>query len=86
MAIRNLVSIFWVPGGPNGQQLVWSQGSTQSFPTYSAGYYQATMPELGIGSSGSYYTDALSNILAILTGTVSNTGMPPFSNDIGKIL
>ena len=86
MAMQYLVSIFWVPGGPNGQQLVWSQGSTQSFPTYSAGYYQATMPELGIGASGSYYTDALSNILSIATSTASNTGMPPFSNSIGKIM
>lgn len=78
---KYLVTISHVPSFANGQQLLNIGGVTQSMPTYSSEYFQASMPELRIYATGSSYTDALDNLLLIATSsTVESNGFGPLSH------
>jgi hypothetical protein len=49
--------------------------------TYDAGYYLASMPELKIAASGSNYTTALNNLLAVATASATvDGGNGPFNS------
>lgn len=75
-----LVNIFYEPSHVAGQQLTSLNGVTYSVPTYSSGFFVATMPELRIFATGSSYTDALDNLLIIATASSTvNPGQPPLS-------
>lgn len=65
-----LVNIYHNPSTISGQQLINVAGVTQSMPQYSEPYFVATMPEIKIYATGSSYTEALNNLLAI-AGTSS---------------
>lgn len=74
------VNISYYPARVSGQQLVWLNGSTQSIPTYQEGYYLAAMPEIKIAASGSNYSNALENLLAIATAsTTIDPGNNPYA-------
>jgi hypothetical protein len=75
------VNITYYPSRVSGQQLIFLNGATQSVPAYQEGYYWAAMPELKIAASGSNYTSALDNLLAIATAsTTTDPGNEPYSN------
>lgn len=67
-----LVTISHQPSRANGQQLMYIGGVTSSFPSYSAEYFVASMPELKISATGSSYTTALQNLLNIATASSFN--------------
>lgn len=78
---KYLVNISWNPSRSNGQQLINIGGVTQSVPTYSDGYFVASMPEARISATGTSYTLALTNLLAIATAsTTSGPGIEPYGN------
>jgi len=78
---KYLVNIAYYPSRPNGQQIVYLNGVTQSIPVFEAGYYLASMPELKIAASGSNYTTALGNLLTIATSsTTVDGGNGPFNS------
>lgn len=54
------VNIVYNPPIRNG----WVGSSSVS--NYSAGYFMASMPEIGMGASGSSYTASLASLLAIV--------------------
>lgn len=76
---KYLVNISYVPSVPVGQQLVFLNGATQSFPSYSAEYFVASMPEVKISATGSSYADALTNLLSLATTTNDNS-LGPINN------
>lgn len=76
-----LVNIFYEPTHVSGQQLTSLNGVTYSVPTYTSGYFVATMPEVKIFATGSSYTDALTNLLNIATASSTESpGQLPLSN------
>jgi len=76
-----LVNISWYPVRATGQAAVYYGGVTSSVPTYSGGYYIASMPELrGISSTGSTYADALNNLLLVASASLYDGGYPPINN------
>lgn len=76
-----LVNIIYIPSHINGQNLVSLNGITQSIPTYSSSYFQASMPEIKISATGSSYTDALDNLLLIATdSTTLDNSLGPINN------
>jgi hypothetical protein len=78
---KYLVNISYYPSRPAGQQIVYLNGITQSMHTYDAGYYLASMPELKIAASGSNYTTALNNLLAVATASATvDGGNGPFNS------
>jgi hypothetical protein len=78
---KYLVTITHSPNRPVGQQLVFLNGATQSFPTYSGEMYIAAMPELKISATGSDYASALTNLLNIATAsTTISPGSVPLSD------
>ena len=58
-----------------GQQEVLIGGVTQSMPSYTEGYYVASMPEIQISATGPDRTVAFNNLL-IIASTASNFGNP----------
>lgn len=76
---KYLVNISWSPHHVSGMTAVNISGVTQSLPTYSGGYYIATMPEVRISATGSTYETALDNLLIIASSSV-DTGYLPFNN------
>jgi hypothetical protein len=78
---KYLVNIAYYPSRVNGQSLVIVNGVTQSMPTYQEGYYLASMPEIKIVASGSSYTTALNNLLAIATASSTiDPGNGPYNS------
>jgi hypothetical protein len=67
-----LVNITHQPSRANGQQLMYINGVTSSFPSYSSEYFVASMPELKIAATGSTYQTALQNLLNIATASSFN--------------
>lgn len=74
-----LINISYSPSHVNGQQLVNISGVTHSMPTYGPSYFVASMPEVKLSATGSSYSDALTNLLAIAS-TAPNSGNGPLSN------
>jgi hypothetical protein len=70
---RYQVNISYAPGVINGQTAVNINGVTQSQASYSTAWYVASMPELGIGATGTSYSDALNNVMAIATASTFGT-------------
>ena len=68
---KYLVNISWNPARTSGQQLVNIAGVTQSVPSYSEGYFIASMPELKISATGTSYPEALDNLLIIATASTT---------------
>lgn len=77
---KYLVTISHSPNRTNGQQQIFLNGATQSFPTYSGEWYIASMPELKISATGSDYSDALTNLLNIATASTTVELLDPLSN------
>lgn len=75
---KYLINISWSMPYVSGMTAVSISGVTQSLPTYSGGYYIATMPEVRISATGSTYETALSNLLIIASAS-SETGYPPLN-------
>jgi len=69
---KYLVNISHQPSRANGQQLMYINGVTSSFPSYSSEYFLASMPELKIAATGSTYQTALQNLLNIATASSFN--------------
>lgn len=67
---KYLVNISWSMPHVSGMTAVSISGVTQSLPTYSGGYYVASMPEVKIVATGSTYETALSNLLLIASASV----------------
>lgn len=76
---RYLINISYNPSHVDGQQLVNIGGITQSMPTYGPSYFVASMPEVKLYATGSSYSDALTNLLAIVT-TAPNPGNGPLGD------
>jgi hypothetical protein len=76
---KYLVNISYYPSRVSGQQLVNIGGVTQSMPTYSEGYYIASMPEIKIAATGSDYPTALNNLLLAATSS-NSTGTEPYNS------
>jgi hypothetical protein len=72
---KYLVNVYWEPKRSTGQQEVNVGGVTQSMPSYTEGYYVASMPEIQISATGSTRTDAFNSLLT-LSATASNFGNP----------
>lgn len=68
---KYLINISYQPQRLSGQQLVQISGVTQSIPTYTSGYFVASMPEIKISATGSSYQTALSNLLIIATASTT---------------
>jgi hypothetical protein len=78
---KYLVNISWNPARATGQQLVNIAGVTQSVPSYTEGYFIASMPELKISATGTSYPDALDNLLLVATSSSTiYPGTPPLNN------
>jgi len=74
-----MVNITYTSPKTSGQQLVFTgAGGTVSVPTYVNGYFTATMLEARLTATGSYYTDALSNLLSLASGYTGN--QPPLNS------
>lgn len=67
------VSISYLRTYPSGQTEIRINGSTTSIPTYSGGYYIASMPIVNITATGSTYELSLANLLAIATASTTVT-------------
>ena len=76
---KYLVTISYSPDRAIGQQLVYLNGATQSFPVYSGSWYIASMPELKISATGSDYPTALTNLLNIATASTTVELLSPIS-------
>lgn len=70
------VNISWVPKVISGQTNISIGGATQSVPSYTDGYFLATMPELNISATSDTYRNALNALLVI--ATASTTKDPGF--------
>jgi|688.fasta_scaffold345339_2 hypothetical protein len=78
---KYLVNISHQPSRANGQQLMYINGVTSSFPSYSSEYFLASMPELKIAATGSTYQTALQNLLNIATAsTFFDSGNGPLNS------
>lgn len=77
---KYLVNIVFIPSEPNGQQLIFLNGATQSVRTYSNEFFVASMPEVKISATGSSYTEALSKLLLIATSSTPENGLGPINN------
>jgi hypothetical protein len=76
-----LVNISYQPPRMSGQQLIQISGVTQSVPTYTDGFFVASMPEVKIFATGSTYQTALSNLLIIATAsTTYDNGNGPYNS------
>jgi hypothetical protein len=75
---KYLINVYWEPKRISGQQEVSIAGITQSIPSYTEGYYIASMPEIQILATGSTRTDAFNNLLTI-SASASNYGNPALS-------
>lgn len=77
---KYLINISYNPAHVNGQQEVSiGAGITASVPTYATASFVATMPEVKISATGTSYTDALTNLLAI-AATLPTPVNPPLGN------
>lgn len=75
-----LVNISYQPMTVSGQTLSNSGGVTISVPTYTGGYYVASMPELKISATGDGYVTSLNSLMAIATAsTTIDPGTPPYN-------
>jgi len=72
---KYLVNVYWQPKRATGQQLVLIAGVTQSIPSYTDGYYVASMPEILLAATASTRDDAYNNLIT-LAATASNSGNP----------
>lgn len=75
---KYLININWVPKQMNGYQDISSGGVTYSVPSYTEGYYVASMPEVKIAATASTRGDALNNLITLSLSTDS-PGNPPLS-------
>lgn len=76
---KYLINISWSMPYRSGMTAVSISGVTQSLPTYTGGYYVATMPEVRISATGSTYETALGNLLIIASAS-AEPGYLPLSN------
>lgn len=76
------VNISYIPSVRNGMQFVQIAGETQSMPTYSSAYYQATMPEVRLFATGSNYSEALTNLINLAT---ASSYQPPVTEPLSTI-
>ena len=77
---KYLINISYFPSRATGQQLIFLNGTTQSFPSYSEGFYQASMPELKISATGSDYITSLNALLLIATSSTTDLGNGPYNS------
>jgi len=52
---------------------------SSSIPSYTAGYFVASMPEIGMGASGSSYTASLTALLAVVGSASGGVYPTPLS-------
>lgn len=80
---KYLINIFYNPTLPSGQELRNINGVTHSTMAYRKGFFIASSPQLKISATGSSYTDALDNILTIMTSSSFDTPVnPPLNSDM----
>lgn len=69
------VHITYQPSVVSGWQNVSINGATYSVKKYDGNYYIASMPEMRLYATGSYYDTALDNLL-LLVGSASDGNYP----------
>lgn len=74
---KYLINVYWQPKRATGQQLVFASGVTYSVPTYTEGYYVASMPEINLSTTASDRATAFNDLLS-LVATASNFGNVAF--------
>jgi hypothetical protein len=68
---RYLVNIYYQEPVRSGSIGVSQSGVWQTYPTFTGGWFVATMPEVSIFATGSTYAEALNALITIATASTT---------------
>lgn len=68
---KYLVNIYYQEPVRNGSTGASVNGTWVTTPTFSGGWYVATMPEIGIFATGTSYVNALNALITIATASTT---------------